>query len=462
MNAAIIRAALQRVDFSKRLLAKDILASLAELMETQRRLTQGVEVLHGLGSIHFALQAFFAAAEPEGPRTVVRRGNVFSRDQKPNLKVVSVPMSGKPDAAFDELVVQIRRYAGEIERTLGQLLKAPESQIGERLTEFFGKEMSEHGRDVDAKSNPVQLSAIERARHRVQFRGGRAYYLRERLGLPAHEAVLDTLCFEDRLNTGKDRYYRRVHRMGAWGFVMSVDRQFYVAQHGFVHQTGGNKDAMFFHSSYLSGTRVLCAGDCIVRNGQIESITNASGHYKPPAETLAYVIETLRQNGVDVSELRVGTMEDNDFEDLSDPEQFAECSVPAYEFLQFQRGGVASGLALDAVPPRQMLEVVKSGLAAYRARLRFNPSRESKAAVSLLNRLVQEEEALQARSTGGSRKLTDAIAYLLGKTASPGSLDFGASPLKQNSSLYRDLAAALTKLKSGKVTLDPKRLPAFA
>ncbi|MBR0666165.1 hypothetical protein GXW71_17525 [Roseomonas hellenica] len=462
MNPALIRAALQRIDFSKRLLAKDILISLAELVEAQRRLTQGVEAVHGLGSIYFALQAFLAAAEPEGPRSVARRGNVFSRDQKPNLKIVSVPMGSKPDAAFDELVVQIKRYCGEIERTLGQLLGVPEPQLAERLVALFGTEMSEHGRKTDATMNPVQLSAVERARHRVQFRGGRAYYLRERLGLPAHEAVLDTLHFEDRQNFGKDQYRRRVHRMGAWGFVLSMDRQFYVAQHGFVHQTGGNKDAMFFHSSYLSGARVFCAGDCIVRNGQFESITNASGHYKPPAETLAYVVETLRQNGVDVSDLRVGTMEDNDFEDLSDPEQFADCSVPAYEFIQFRRGGVASGFALDAVPPRQVLEVVKSGLAAYRARFRFNPSRESKAAVSLLNKLVQEEEALQARGSGGSRKLADAIAYLLGKAESPGSLDFGASPLKQNSSLYRDLAQALTKLKTGKVTLDPKRLPAFA
>ncbi|MBR0644886.1 hypothetical protein [Plastoroseomonas hellenica] len=462
MNPALIRAAVQRVDFSKRLLAKDILLSLAELMEAQRHRPQGVDHLHGLGSIYFALQAFFTAAEPQDPRFVARRGNVFSKDQQPNLKIVSIPVPGKPDAAFSDLVVQIKRYSSEVEKALGQLLKAPESQIAERLTELFGKEMSEHGQQVDARVNPVQLSAIERARHRVQFRGGRAYYLRERLGLPAHEAVLDTLHFEDRKNYGKNKYRNAVHRMGAWGFVLSLDRQFYVAQHGFVHQTGGNKDAMFFHSSYLSGARVLCAGDCIVENGQFMSITNASGHYKPPAESLAYVIETLRQYGVDVSELRVGTMEDNDLDVLSDPEQFADCSVPAYEFIGFLRGGVSNGFALDAVPPRQLLEVVKSALTTYGKRFHFNQSQESKAAVSLLKKLVQEEEAPQLRNAGGTRRLGDAIAYLLGKTQSPGSLDFAGPPLKQTSSLYQDLAKALTKLKSGNLTLDRQRLPGFA
>lgn len=485
MNPSLIRAELQRVDFSKRPLAKDILASLAELMEAQPRLTEGVAQLHGLGSIYFALQAFFRAAKgEEEPRLVARRGNVFQGDRpvglfssnpqernrtesggtlKPNLKLVTIPTPGKPGTAFDELVTKIKRYSDEIERTLGQDLKVDAPGISVRLGEVFGTEMAEHGRETDATGNPVYLSTIERAKYLVRFRGGRAYCLKRRLGLTAHETVLDTPYFDDMPNKAKG-VKGRAHRKGAWGFVLSLDRQFYVAPHGYLHLTGagfGYGDRpLFFHSSYLSGERVLCAGDCIVENGQFISITNASGHYQPPPETLAYVIESLRQYGVDVSGLRVATIDkQNTIDTLSDPQTFAQRSVLAYEFIHFLRGGVTGGFGLDAVPPQYMLTIVKSGLATYGARFHVNPSRESKAAVSWLKKLVEEEEALQKRNAGGSRKLADAIAYLLGKTQSPGSLDFGVSPLKRDSSLYQDLEKALAELKTGKVTLEPARLP---
>lgn len=466
MNPSLIRAELQRVDFSKRPLAKDILASLAELMEAQPRLTKGVDRLHGLGSIYFALQAFFRATG-EGPRLVARSGAVFARNQAPNLKVVSVPVSGKPDAAFDKLVVQITRYSAEIDKTLGQLLNVATPGISERLSEVFGTEMTEHGRTVDATANPVQLAVKERARHLVRFRGGRAYYLRERLdGQPAYEAVLDTLRFKECENTGGG-----THRAGAWGFVLSLDRQFYVAPHGFMHLIGGayGHRPRFFHSSYLAGERALCAGDCVVKNGQIVSITNASGHYQPPAETLVYVIEALRQYGVDVSQLRVVAWEKNDSSEyLSDEETFDKRSVPAYEFIHLLRGGSsgASGFALDAFPPlntfpsAELREVVRYGLSAYRARRHFNQSRESKAAVSLLTKLFEEGKTDTQSNLGGSSKLADALAYLLGMTKSPGNLVPVPLPLKKSSSLYQDLAKELTTmLKTDKLKLVPGRLP---
>jgi hypothetical protein len=55
------------------------------------------------------------------------------------------------------------------------------------------------------------------------------------------------------------------------------------------------------HSSITSGKEVICAGTITILNGQLTSITNNSGHYKPTKENLQECVKVLQKEGADLS-----------------------------------------------------------------------------------------------------------------------------------------------------------------
>ena len=61
------------------------------------------------------------------------------------------------------------------------------------------------------------------------------------------------------------------------------------------------------HSSLVAGADVCGAGSMRISNGRILEIDNFSGHYRPPAASLAVVVERLRQMGVVIEETSVRT-----------------------------------------------------------------------------------------------------------------------------------------------------------
>jgi hypothetical protein len=87
------------------------------------------------------------------------------------------------------------------------------------------------------------------------------------------------------------------------GYSMSMDRRFYIGPHraGF-----DGASSNFYHSSYLAGQTVLCAGEMKIINGIITEVTNDSGHYQPSLTHLVNVLETLSMYGVDVINIDVG------------------------------------------------------------------------------------------------------------------------------------------------------------
>jgi hypothetical protein len=76
------------------------------------------------------------------------------------------------------------------------------------------------------------------------------------------------------------------------------------------------QQATFFnHSSFLGGREILCAGCCHVGYdagrrqavpGVLSAIDNASGHYKPSTEHLVNCVHVLHDEGIDVTNVRVG------------------------------------------------------------------------------------------------------------------------------------------------------------
>jgi len=89
------------------------------------------------------------------------------------------------------------------------------------------------------------------------------------------------------------------------GFVMSVWDQFYMAKH--------DPQANRFHSQYMRGGRVLCAGEMTIANGVVQKVSNASGHYRPRARQLLPVLWKLMMGGVNLNNVRACVRENDDF-----------------------------------------------------------------------------------------------------------------------------------------------------
>jgi hypothetical protein len=62
------------------------------------------------------------------------------------------------------------------------------------------------------------------------------------------------------------------------------------------------------HSSMNAGREVICAGMIQCTNGQVTTITNTSGHYKPTASHLAEAMDLLVQEGLDFTGTEVWTV----------------------------------------------------------------------------------------------------------------------------------------------------------
>lgn len=79
-------------------------------------------------------------------------------------------------------------------------------------------------------------------------------------------------------------------------WVLSPKDKFYAGSH---------KVGQFHHSSFLSGEKVLGAGEMVVQGGKLRLLTGKSGHYKPQLEHLVYAVDVLRKQSIDLSSFRV-------------------------------------------------------------------------------------------------------------------------------------------------------------
>lgn len=61
----------------------------------------------------------------------------------------------------------------------------------------------------------------------------------------------------------------------------------------------------FNHSSFCRGKQVVCAGILNIRNGELTSINNMSGHYKPGPSHLANALRILIGQGLDLAQTEV-------------------------------------------------------------------------------------------------------------------------------------------------------------
>ncbi len=177
--------------------------------------------------------------------------------------------------------------------TLVNRTTIPVNKLPEWLELTFGRGMDVHGVETDSGGRAKYLTPEDLKRYRLHFRSGLAY--QEQWWDNSGELIRA----ESTHSLMAEKADEAAHREGLSGYAVSLGRDFYLAPH-FV----SGKES-FFHSSYLGGQAVLCAGTMKIVNGEVLLITNSSGHYRPTDSHLALAVEALYSVGVPLDRLRV-------------------------------------------------------------------------------------------------------------------------------------------------------------
>ncbi|XP_022987674.1 IQ domain-containing protein IQM1-like [Cucurbita maxima] len=100
-----------------------------------------------------------------------------------------------------------------------------------------------------------------------------------------------------------------------WIFVLSTTRSLYVGQ---------KKKGQFQHSSFLSGAATTAAGRLVTHDGVIQAIWPYSGHYHPTEANFNEFLGFLRENHVDLTNVKMCSIDDDSQYKAVDEEQKPE------------------------------------------------------------------------------------------------------------------------------------------
>ncbi|KAF3655235.1 putative protein MAK16 -like protein [Capsicum annuum] len=88
-----------------------------------------------------------------------------------------------------------------------------------------------------------------------------------------------------------------------WIFVLSTSKTLYV---------GKKKKGSFQHSGFLAGGATLAAGRIVVEQGGLKAVWPHSGHYRPTPENFQDFISFLRENNVDLNDVKLDSTDDEE------------------------------------------------------------------------------------------------------------------------------------------------------
>ncbi|KAL5196911.1 hypothetical protein ABZP36_000423 [Zizania latifolia] len=89
-----------------------------------------------------------------------------------------------------------------------------------------------------------------------------------------------------------------------WIFVLSTSKNLYVGQ---------KKKGTFQHSSFLAGGATSAAGRLVVEDGILKAIWPHSGHYRPTEENFQEFQSFLKDNNVDLTDVKMNPTEEDEF-----------------------------------------------------------------------------------------------------------------------------------------------------
>jgi hypothetical protein len=218
-----------------------------------------------LGKLYYALDRWLQLADRQSPEVNTRR---------------------RP--AVDELYkFVVKRLCDEV--------RVPVNLLPGWLTATFGRSMGDHGAEVDLRNRSADyISREQLVKFQLEFRGGIAFQQDF-----MHSST--TMVPANSENIRGDGAGNPIHE-GFSGYIAGLTGEFYSSPHMVGTAQRGNG---FFHSSYLGGQEVLCAGEIKIVRGVIEEINNDSGHYRPDLKNVVMAVEMLAMHGVDLKRLMV-------------------------------------------------------------------------------------------------------------------------------------------------------------
>ncbi|MBD2561277.1 hypothetical protein H6G95_11735, partial [Nostoc linckia FACHB-391] len=134
----------------------------------------------------------------------------------------------------------------------------------------------------------------------------------------------------------KGKPYKTKEMKTLWGsssgkaiFVMTVNGKIYAADQAAEYQQGldprQKQQWIFHHSSFVAGAEVAAAGEIEIKDGVLQGITDASGHYHPDAAMTRQVLQMLQDGGVSLEGVYV---------QITIPQENSNLIYPADKFLE--------------------------------------------------------------------------------------------------------------------------------
>lgn len=211
---------------------------------------------------------------------------------------------------FDIKVEQARRSAVmslsfTTSAVLAAAFQCSANEVGPRLINMFGKTMDISGIGKDAsRAASIYLDDAKRQQWRVVFRAARAYKFSEN---PNPKAPLELLDTED---YGKKMEKWDGETRNGGGYVLSTSDELYVAPLTGKSMTKLAEDEGIpvFHSGFMGGAPVQCAGMIVIKQGVVKEIYNNSGHYLPVDTALVRMLRLCEAVGMSIKDIEVSPM----------------------------------------------------------------------------------------------------------------------------------------------------------
>ncbi|CBI16512.3 unnamed protein product, partial [Vitis vinifera] len=215
---------------------------------------------------------------------------------------------------------------------------------------FYWLDIGE-GREVNIEKCPRSklqqqcikyLGPMERKTYEVVVEGGKLFY--KQTG-----ELLDT--------TGESKDAK-------WIFVLSTSKTLYV---------GKKKKGTFQHSSFLAGGATSAAGRLVVENGILKAVWPHSGHYRPTEENFQDFVSFLKENNVDLTDVKMSPADGEDEElvkqssvclrSLSSEEDLTDKAKGTEENLNQEKIGLAEAepAAVSEMPKGELFQRSENG-----------------------------------------------------------------------------------------------------
>ena len=174
----------------------------------------------------------------------------------------------------------------------------PEADLKGWIERTFGAQVSSAMADMDRNASAVYFDAANLDQYRLRFMSG-IVYVKRWWEQSQYQTLFDSArqrALARELNLPENTDFDTTE--GFVNYALTLDGEFYST----FHRPGSGG---IFHSAYMAGRPVHCAGEIRVSSGKVLEINNRSGHYTPSLYKLRDAVEVLGMLGVNLRNLQV-------------------------------------------------------------------------------------------------------------------------------------------------------------